>query len=53
MPPGSRTHTSDPAELLADPPELRARTGPGTEPSYVLADVLNNAHAYVFKEPDP
>ena len=52
MPAGSRTHPFHPAELLADTPELRDRAGAGTEPSYVLADVLDKAYAYVFEEPD-
>ena len=52
MPPGSRGHKFDPAELLDDTPELRDRAGAGTGPSYVLVNVLNKAYIYVFEEPD-
>ena len=52
MPSGVRTHKFDPAELLADTPELRGRAGAGTQPSLVIADVLNEAYVRVFESPN-
>ena len=53
--PGYRTHRFDYAELAADSAELIDRTqgqltDPGAEMSYVVADVLSQAIAYVFHE---
>ena len=54
-PSGEHIHQFDYAELLADTPELidhtdGPMTDPGTETSYVLADVLNQAYAHHLED---